>query len=349
MSSEPMEGTARPLLVIDGPTVSLAHGPDDVRPVDPKADRAEIGTAVAAVLLNLGPMRKQMKGAENLAVEALNELPFFAALDTFDPSARSVALRALTPSDRLVRREAPAQGASAVDLICPDMSAEAIRATAFEAVSGDAFAPVTVWQPDESAEPLQIAQSLYNKWRFIPLKAEISGRLSRIAGSRGTTGQGLRVAHYRCGDASLSVAVDRSHRYLGLDDAAPADSPAPVHFPAREYRCLADLTGADRRQEADVIILTDVSVDSPRERFIEALSPLGALAAQRCTIMAITEMPDLATFLRTRRDGAAFGRMARLLSHAFSRDCEVRSFATLGHKPFDAVPQRILLEIEGTA
>ncbi len=338
--------SAGPVLVIDGETVALAHGPGDMRPADPAADRAAIETAACAVLLNLTGLRTQMTARSNLAAEALTALPFLAAVDTFDAASREAALAALTPVDRLVRAEAPAAGASLVDLVTTDVTARALVAAAFEAMSGDAFAPVALDGPGGAAEPQRISRSLAEKWRFLPLKHDIVARLARIAGSRGATGQALRVAHYRCADAALSLAVSPHHRYLGLDDMAPEESPSRTSFPARAYRSITALTGADDlRREADVILLTGVSMDAGQDELAETLAPLAGLAAQRCTIIAITDMPDLGA----RRDGAAFGRATRLLGRALSRECEVRSFATIAHKPFDAVPQRVVLELEGTA
>ncbi|GAB5377174.1 MAG: hypothetical protein AcusKO_36360 [Acuticoccus sp.] len=313
----------RGVLVIDGDKLSLAHDAETGETATP-ADVVG-GRIVPAALLvrTLEVPRRQRTGAQQIAPLALADIPFYAFCEGIDEDALPTLAAAASPFDRLLVRAACEALPRLPRLAVSGDDVPALLATVFDDLAGAG--------PDGAARHAA-------KWAFGDIKRELTARLSRLAQGAARNNRPLRLAHMRCGDAAMALAVDDAITYLGVDDRAGVRATNPAALAPEALT--RDATG-----EIGVFLLSDFGGPDAGVADVAALRPLAALAARQAVVIAILPH-EAGDTQRGLTNEARVARLAALLGTAFGGTCRTRLLSSLAHKPSDTVPATVVAEFE---
>lgn len=327
----------RGVLVIDGERLSIAYGPEDVRPVDLAAEPDVVGDADAVVLRHIRRPRRQRVGVEAFALGALHDLPFYALAETLEASARKSIAALLTPEDRWLRLAGSDAPHRAGEIEVADDAVPTLLAAAFRDL---AARPA---RPEDAEAPASARQRA--KWHFAEIREALGARLKRLSRARFGADRRMTVANYRCGEGAWSIAVEGAGaHYVGVETTAALCANARSRFPEGKFVGLDELAGSGI-SGVEILLLSDLDLSSEGVARA-ALERLAGIAARRTIVLALLPFRGLSPAGSGTIQDLSLTGLSTAIDGAFGAPSELRRVATIAHKPLDARPGTIFAEFE---
>lgn len=318
--------------MVDGDRLMLATAPGTLADVTTDDVLAERVLPAALLVRTLDTPRRQRVGAQQIAAMALAELPFYALREGIDADALPLVEAAASPYDRLI----VAPGAP------PPASPERLARVA--ANGGDTAALLEAVFADLASSAPAGSTRHAQKWAFGDIKRELGARLARRAHAAAAANRTLRLLHWRCGDAGLSLAVDPALTYIGVDDRADERTRARASHEGLAIHAPDQLSPGEIG-EVGIYLLTDAPTSGDAAAGAGALARLAALAARRVVVITIAPCP-VGQDLHGLTNAAWVSNLASVLGTAFGGTCVTRLVTSLAHKPLDVLPSTVIAEFE---